>query len=320
MFDRLRAHFLRLLRVPHEPEPPAGAPGSVRVFRAGHRLYYLRILRWATGQLGALAGIGFSLWLFGQVEAGIDQTRREIQQGAAKQAASAAAEAAPASTPPAAAPAVAAGSPPTTGAAKPKSRHKAAERTSERITKLLRWSAGWPEWVLPMLKLLEWLGVAAYFLQIPFTFALVRLDYELRWYMVTDRSLRIRAGLTTVQESTMSFANIQQVVVSQNPVQRLLGLADVRVQSAGGGGDSEEAESGGGSLHTGVFHGVENAPQIRDLILERLRRFREAGLGDPEDIAAATAPPLLPAPGPGEALAAARELLEEARALRGSVL
>jgi hypothetical protein len=36
-------------------------------------------------------------------------------------------------------------------------------------------------------------------------------------------------------------------------------------------------------MHQGLFHCVDNAEAIRDLILERLRRFREAGLGDPED-------------------------------------
>ena len=94
----------------------------------------------------------------------------------------------------------------------------------------------------------------------------------------------------------MSFANLQQVVVTQGPLQRLLGLADVRVQSAGGGGDTHE-KGGGDSLHTGVFHGVDNAGEIRDLILERLRHFRETGLGDPHELrtaqsaSAATRPP-----------------------------
>jgi uncharacterized membrane protein YdbT with pleckstrin-like domain len=136
----------------------------------------------------------------------------------------------------------------------------------------------------------------------------------LRWYLVTDRSLRIRAGITTVQESTMSFANIQQVVVTRGPIQGLLGIADVRVQSAGGGGSTHE-KGAGDSLHTGVFHGVENAAEIRDLILERLRRFRESGLGDPDE------PPMPPASAgaagsPGAALIAARELREAARGLR----
>ena len=102
------------------------------------------------------------------------------------------------------------------------------------------------------------------------TFVAVRLEYEQHWYIVTDRSLRIRTGLFRVQESTMSFANLQQVQVSQGPLQRLLGLADVQVQSAGGGGAEEHKPGADASLHTGIFHSVANAPEIRDLILDRL--------------------------------------------------
>lgn len=114
----------------------------------------------------------------------------------------------------------------------------------------------------------------------------------------------------------MSFANVQQVVVSQGPLQRLLAIADVRVQSAGGGGGGDAHHAAlGSSMHTGIFHGVDNANEIRDLILERLRLFRAAGLGDPDDAREAVAATL---PGARHVLAltAADELLAEARALR----
>jgi len=172
--------------------------------------------------------------------------------------------------------------------------------------------------LLPLFRFLEYAGVLVYLVQIPVTYAMVRLDWEQRWYIVTDRSLRIRTGLTTVLESTMSFANLQQVVVTQGPLQRLLGLADVRVQSAGGGGEMSEAHQGQPSLHTGIFHGVEHAAEIRDLILERLRQFRHAGLGDPDDQAAPGKPSDANSNAPGDALNAAEELLAEARALRVS--
>ena len=58
MFEWVKARVLRLMRVPHEPEPPMGAPGSARVFRAGVNHYRLRVLRWYFGQAGALIGIG----------------------------------------------------------------------------------------------------------------------------------------------------------------------------------------------------------------------------------------------------------------------
>src|SRR5712691_9767321 len=42
-----------------------------------------------------------------------------------------------------------------------------------------------------------------------FRLAILRLDYEKRWYVVTDRSLRIREGVVSVREMTVTFANIQ---------------------------------------------------------------------------------------------------------------
>ena len=114
----------------------------------------------------------------------------------------------------------------------------------------------------------------------------------------------------------MSFANIQQVLVSQGPLQRFLGLADVKVKSAGGGSGGHYNHEGS-DMHSGLFHSVTNAEEIRDLILLRLRRFREAGLGDPEEKAGVE--PLHSGNRvlvSADTLAAARELAAEARALR----
>jgi membrane protein YdbS with pleckstrin-like domain len=301
MFERTRPLVLRFLKVPHDPDPPAGAPGSLLVFRAGRNYYKLRLLRWAIGQAGALAGIIFSLWLLNWLELQTERVR-DAPSPAVK------------TSPPAPTPVDGGGATPTTPArtarANPQQRaHSAVLRLADRS----------PPWFFGLLRVVETVGVLLYLAQIPLTYALARLDYELRWYMVTDRSLRIRAGLTSVLESTMSFANVQQVVVTQGPLQRLLGLADVRVNSAGGGGGSgqhEQAASGGDSLHASVFHGVDNASQIRDLILERLRQFRAAGLGDPDDPAT---PPSPPPPAGASLGAAAQQLREQARALRATV-
>jgi hypothetical protein len=70
-------------------------------------------------------------------------------------------------------------------------------------------------------------------------------------------------------------------------------------------------------MHTGVFRGVENAIEIRDLILERLRHFRETGLGDPDEIS--HVPPATARSSDSESLDAARELLNETRRLRETV-
>jgi hypothetical protein len=310
MFNAIRTHALRWLRVPHDPDPPAGAPGSLTIFRAGRNFYYLRLVRWGIGQLGALGGIIFSVTMLAQFEAAIEASR-----AAATSPSTVASPAAP--TAQALTPGGNAGAGAETIQKTKRPRREPGARARGAMQRLAERTPGW---VVVLLRIAEAIGIVVYLAQIPLTYAIVRLDFELRWYMVTDRSLRIRSGITSVQESTMSFANIQQVVVSQGPLQRLLGLADVRVQSAGGGGGGEGQGQHGGhdSLHTGIFHGVENANQIRDTILDRLRRFREAGLGDPDD--RRTAAPLAAGSETLDAaLAAAREVVAEARALRQSV-
>jgi uncharacterized membrane protein YdbT with pleckstrin-like domain len=165
-----------------------------------------------------------------------------------------------------------------------------------------------------VLDVLEFLGIAAYVLSLPFTYLMVHLDYQLRWYIVTDRSLRIREGLLAISEKTMSFANIQNISIQQGPIQRVLGIADVKVQTAGGGSGTPGEGGHARNMHLGYFHGVDNAEEIRDAILLRVRQLRDTGLGDP-DAAAGTAG----GPAGEDVLQAARELLGEARALRAAL-
>lgn len=171
---------------------------------------------------------------------------------------------------------------------------------------------GW----LEMVRWIEIAGIAAFVLQLPFSLFLVRLDYDNRWYLVTDRSLRIREGVVKVHEQTMSFANLQNLSIRQGPVQRLFGIADLQVRTAGGGGKGDsgnEPEGDAKNLHLAFFRGVSNAEEIRDLLLAHLRRLKGSGLGDPDEVE----PEPVPVPTqPSDALAAARELLAEARALR----
>jgi hypothetical protein len=66
-------------------------------------------------------------------------------------------------------------------------------------------------------------------------------------------------------------------------------------------------------MHEGYLRGVDNAEEIRDLILGHLRRLRDTGIGDPDDRH------LRPSVPQEDALAAAREALEAARELRRAV-
>jgi uncharacterized membrane protein YdbT with pleckstrin-like domain len=137
-----------------------------------------------------------------------------------------------------------------------------------------------------------------------------RVDWELRYYVLTDRSVRVREGAWLVEERTITFANVQNVRVEQGPLQRLLGFSNVRVDTAGGGSSTDSPKHGGASAHGVVLAGIENAAEIRDLVLEHLRRRgRGAGLGDADDERRARAPLAAHAD-------ALREVAAEAAALR----
>jgi len=207
-FAALRARVARWLKVPPEPEPPAGAPGSLRSFRAARNYLKYRLVQWGLKQVAALWGLLAGL---------IFVTRFDE----------------------------------------------------------------FP-WLFNTLEVLAWAGFA---FQLLLSLTLVFLDWDLRWYLVTDRSLRIREGVGKVTEKTQSFANIQNLSIRRGPLQRLLGIADLEVKTAGGGGGQGKnpQEAGKEDLHSAYFRGVDNAEEIRDVILARLRRFRDAGLGDPDE-------------------------------------
>ncbi|MCX6591142.1 MAG: PH domain-containing protein [Acidobacteria bacterium] len=168
---------------------------------------------------------------------------------------------------------------------------------------------------LPLWAKVVWLGVegvvelsALAFIVI--SYCAVRLNYELRWYIVTDRSLRIRSGIWSVEELTMTFANIQNMRIHAGPLQKLLGLADLIVSSAGG----SQHQTPGQNPHLANFSGVDNAEAVRDLIAERLRQYRDAGLGDQDQPVAVGASSCS-----GQDEAAAQRVLAEVRALRATL-
>lgn len=235
MFEFLREPLLRWLRVPPTPEPPAGSPESIRIFRAGANLFKLKLIQWALAQCALLPGVAAIV--------GIASFAKFPPRSA---------------------------------------------------------------WLLiPFFKVLAVLLVVVYVVQFLCTYATLRLNFEMRWYIVTDRSLRIRTGIWKVREITMTFANIQQVNLTRGPLQTFLGLGDLKVTSAGGGSIAT-AHGHISTAHAASFEGVDNAEAIRDLILDRLKHYRDAGLGDPDEHHA---------PSTDNPQAAATEVLSEVRKL-----
>jgi membrane protein YdbS with pleckstrin-like domain len=110
----------------------------------------------------------------------------------------------------------------------------------------------------------------------------IRIDYDMRYYIVTDRSLRIREGAFIVKEKTISFANVQNLRVIRGPIMGLFGIWHLRVDTAGGGasrkGEPERV------AHRVQMAGIETAHEVRDRIRGHLRRLgKSSGLGDLDD-------------------------------------
>jgi membrane protein YdbS with pleckstrin-like domain len=156
--------------------------------------------------------------------------------------------------------------------------------------------------VVDIALLIAWLGITAASFRIgllvaPIALAVmilpdivayvaIHLRYDTTWYVLTHRSLRIRRGIWVIHETTITFENIQNVSVESGPLERWFGIANVIVDSAGGG---PEKTSHGGTkenFHRGIIEGIDHPDEIRDLLMNRLRQSRSAGLGDEHAIAA----------------------------------
>lgn len=111
----------------------------------------------------------------------------------------------------------------------------------------------------------------------------IHLRYDTTWYVMSPRSLRVRRGIWTITEQTITFENVQDVRVTRGPLQQLFGIASVRVSTAGAGQSDQHGSSSGNAA---VLEGVDNPAELRSLIMERVRASRTAGLGDDEEAGA----------------------------------
>ncbi len=109
-------------------------------------------------------------------------------------------------------------------------------------------------------------------------FALVttRVDFELRHYLVGDRSLRVAQGAWKREEVTLSYANVQNIEVNQGPLERLFGFKSLTISTAGA-----DATPGQENSHQVTLVGLQEADELRALILGMLKQQRDSGLGEP---------------------------------------
>jgi len=106
----------------------------------------------------------------------------------------------------------------------------------------------------------------------------IHLRYDTMWYVLTEHSMRLRRGIWVIGEVTITYENIQNVAVRSGPVQRLFGIADVAVETAGAG--ASHGEPSRAVSNRGLIQGVADAARIRELIMLRVRHSTTAGLGE----------------------------------------
>ena len=108
----------------------------------------------------------------------------------------------------------------------------------------------------------------------------VHLRFDTQWYVISDRSARIRRGVWIIDESTITFENVQDITVTQGPLQRLFGIADVVLETAGGQVSTSSHGHTSVASNKGHLQGVADAAALKELIAARVRASRSAGLGD----------------------------------------
>jgi membrane protein YdbS with pleckstrin-like domain len=174
--------------------------------------------------------------------------------------------------------------------------HMQSLRPSEGFLRYLKFRFWVLLFVVDIALLIAWLGItAASFLiglwlaplalaimVVPdiVAYAAIHLRYDTTWYAITHRSLRIRRGIWVIQETTITFENIQNISVESGPLERWFGIANVIVDTAGGRTEKSSHGKSRENFHRGIIEGIDHPDEIRDLILNRLRQSRSSGLGD----------------------------------------
>jgi len=82
-------------------------------------------------------------------------------------------------------------------------------------------------------------------------------------YQVTNEGIFIKEGILFKKWKTIPFDKITDIVISQGPLEMIFGLKSIRIQTAGMGYGVPE----------GTFHGIANAEETRNKIMEIRNKF-----------------------------------------------
>ncbi len=117
-------------------------------------------------------------------------------------------------------------------------------------------------------------------------YALLLVRYRLTRYALGPDALSLSTGVFILRDATMTYSAVQNVSVRQGPMQRIFGIADVVVQTAGGafhGKHPPQPLPWDSASHSARVEGVEHADRLCSTIAARagLARATPAGNARP---------------------------------------
>ena len=106
----------------------------------------------------------------------------------------------------------------------------------------------------------------------------INLYYQCLFYTFTESEIIVEKGVWWRQKSIVPYNRITNVDIRQGPVSRILGLWELRIQTAG----YHVATEGGYGVAEAVLQGIKNITEVKDFILSRIERLKpiavEAGV------------------------------------------
>jgi uncharacterized protein len=123
--------------------------------------------------------------------------------------------------------------------------------------------------------------------------------YETMRFRFDAEGVHMRWGILFRRQINLTYARIQDIHLTSGFIQRWLGLADVRVQTASGSAGAEM-----------TIEGLLEYEAVRDFLYTRMRGYRKAGA------AVAAGEVVTSAPVSAQAVSLLREAVDELRAVR----
>jgi membrane protein YdbS with pleckstrin-like domain len=125
-------------------------------------------------------------------------------------------------------------------------------------------TGGWDAFISDFVLYLAFLAILATFV----FFYYIEMKYKGYYYMITETELVFRKGIVNTIKTVVPFKEIQNLNIEKSVLERMLGIANLRIETAGSNITESEI----------ILPGVENADDLSDMIRKKME---EAKSGKP---------------------------------------